>query len=137
MKKILIVIIVTLSIFNVSAQEKSQKIIFDVTSTDNKVYQSVMLTIKIMTSSHPDTKFDIIAYGEAVPMFMKNQSVVADEIAKYVDNENVKFTACEVSMALFNIKKDQLITGVTTINNAVSEIVKKHGNGWAYIKSGN
>ena len=137
MKNLLTILIVIFSSLSISSQEKNQKIIIDVTSTDNKVYQSVLLTIGIMTASNPNTKFDVIAYGEAVPMFMKNQSVVASEIAKHIDNDNVTFTACEVSMSLFNIKKEQLLDGIGTVENAVYDIVKKQGNGWGYIKSGN
>jgi intracellular sulfur oxidation DsrE/DsrF family protein len=87
------------------AQESNQKIIFDVTRTDNKVYQSVLVTLKIMSASSPTTKFEVIAYGEAVPMLMKNQSIVAGEIEKFIENNNVLFTACEISVGLFNIKR--------------------------------
>ncbi|WP_242133681.1 DsrE family protein [Aestuariivivens marinum] len=137
MQKILLSLAFIFSLFNVSAQEPSSKIIIDVTSTNFKVYQSVLLTLKIMTKSHPNTQFDIIAYGEAVPMMMKNQSVVADEILKYIENQNISFTACEVSMSLFNIKREQLLEGVKTVANAVDDIVKKQNEGWGYIKSGN
>jgi hypothetical protein len=137
MKKIMTYLFFTATIFTVTAQESNQKIIFDVTSTDNKVYQSVLVTLKIMSASSPSTKFEVIAYGEAVPMLMKNQSIVAGEIAKYIENDNVLFTACEISMGLFNIKKEQLLKGVGTVGNAVEEIVKKQGLGWGYIKSGN
>lgn len=137
MKKIMTYLFFTATIFTVTAQESNQKIIFDVTSTDNKVYQSVLVTLKIMSASSPTTKFEVIAYGEAVPMLMKNQSIVAGEIAKYIENDNVSFTACEISMGLFNIKKEQLLKGVGTVGNAVEEIVKKQGLGWGYIKSGN
>ncbi|WP_223551844.1 DsrE/DsrF/DrsH-like family protein [Aestuariivivens sp. NBU2969] len=137
MQKILLSLAFIFSLFNVSAQEPSSKIIIDVTSTNFKVYQSVLLTLKIMTKSHPNTHFDIIAYGEAVPMMMKNQSVVADEILKYIENQNINFTACEVSMSLFNIKREQLLEGVKTVANAVDDIVKKQNEGWGYIKSGN
>ncbi|WP_242131364.1 DsrE family protein [Aestuariivivens marinum] len=137
MQKILLSLAFIFSLFNVSAQEPSSKIIIDVTSTNFKVYQSVLLTLKIMTKSHPNTQFDIIAYGEAVPMMIKNQSVVADEILKYIENQNISFTACEVSMSLFNIKREQLLEGVKTVANAVDDIVKKQNEGWGYIKSGN
>ncbi|WP_242086531.1 DsrE/DsrF/DrsH-like family protein [Aestuariivivens sediminis] len=137
MKKICLSFAFGLLIFSVSAQDVNRKIIIDVTSTNFKVYQSVLLTLRIMTDSHPNTQFDVIAYGEAVPMMMKNQSVVSDEISKYIENKNISFTACEVSMSLFNIKREQLLDGVKTVNNAIDEIVKKQGEGWGYIKSGN
>jgi len=137
MKKILIVLITALSFMNIQGQQNEQKIIIDVTSTDNKVYQSVMLTLNIMSKSHPHTKFEVIAYGEAVPMFVKNKSVIANDIAKFEENNNIKFIACEVSMSLFKIKKEELLNGVETVENAVADIAKKQLSGWSYIKSGN
>ncbi|WP_242117109.1 DsrE family protein [Aestuariivivens sediminicola] len=137
MKNIILSLALVFTLFYASAQEPGRKIIIDVTSTNFKVYQSVMLTLRIMTESHPNTQFDVIAYGEAVPMMMKNQSVVADQITQFINNKNVRFTACEVSMTLFNIKREQLLDGIQTVANAVDEIVKKQNEGWGYIKSGN
>ena len=136
MKKTLMTLIAAFAIFSASAQEANQKIIIDVTSTDNEVYQSVLLTINIMAKENPSTQFDVIAYGKAVPMFMKDRSPVANQITKFKENDNIKFSACEISMRLFNIKKEQLLEGVTTIPNAVEEIVKKQKLDWGYIKSG-
>ena len=119
------------------AGEGNQKIMIDVTSTDLKVYKSVLLTAKLMSAGNPETKLEIIVYGEALPMLLKNQSNVASEIARYIDNDNVIFTACELSMSLFNVGKDQLLEGVGTVGNAIEEIVEKQALGWGYIKSGN
>lgn len=137
MKKVLIVLTIMVSFMSVEAQRNEQKIIIDVTSTDNKVYQSVILTLTIMTKSHPQTKFEVVAYGEAVPMLVKNKTVIAKDIAQYKDNKNVKFIACEVSMSIFNIKNEELVEGVDTVENAVADIVDKQSLGWGYIKSGN
>ena len=137
MKRVILSMLLLFTYMYSTAQENERKIIIDVTSTNSKVYQSILLTLRIMTESHPDTEFDVIAYGEAVPMMMKNQSVVGEQILQYVRNDKVHFTACEVSMALFDIKKEQLLEGVRTVENAVDEIVIKQTNGWGYIKSGN
>jgi intracellular sulfur oxidation DsrE/DsrF family protein len=136
MKKVLTGLFVAFMISAVG-QETKQKIIIDVTSTDNKVYKSVLLTINLMSKSYPDSQFEVIVYGEAVPMLMKNQSIVSNDIINYADNENVVFTACEVSMELFGIEKDQLLNGVGTVGNAIEAIVRKQDLGWGYIKSGN
>lgn len=137
MKVLLTSILVVLITFSAPAQKKLQKIILDVTSTDLKVYQSVMLTAKLISEGNPDTKLEVMVYGEALPMLMKNQSNVANEIAKYIDNNNVVLTACELSMDLLNVNKNQLLDGVGTVENAVVEIVSKQTLGWGYIKSGN
>lgn len=137
MKKLIIFALLVISEIQVFAQSNDQRIIIDVTSTDNKVYQSTLLMVNLMSQSYPETKFDVIAYGEAVPIFMKDRTPVASDIKKHISNENISFTACEVSMSLFNIKEDQLIDGVIVVENAVNEIVRKQGEGWGYIKSGN
>jgi intracellular sulfur oxidation DsrE/DsrF family protein len=136
MKKVLTGLFVAFMISAVG-QETKQKIIIDVTSTDNKVYKSVLLTINLMSKSYPDSQFEVIVYGEAVPMLMKNQSIVSNDIINYANNENVVFTACELSMELFGIEKDQLLNGVGTVGNAIEAIVRKQDLGWGYIKSGN
>ena len=137
MKTLLTSLVVILMAFSTSAQEMQQKIVFDVTSTDTKVYQSTLLMMKVMSASYPNTVLEVMVYGEALPMLMKNQSTVANEIEQFVDNKNVIFTACEVSMKLiFKIGKEDLLDGVGTVKNAVPEIVVKQKNGWGYIKVG-
>ena len=131
----LIVVILSIPVF---AQEQQQKIVFDVTSTDTKVHQSTLLMMKVMSANHPNTVLEVMVYGEALPMLMKNQSTVANDIAIYNDNDNVIFTACEISMELiFKIGKEQLLDGVGTVENAVPDIVMKQKDGWGYIKVGN
>jgi len=138
MKTFLTSLLVVLLAFSASAQEKRQKIIFDVTSTDTNVHQSALLMMKVMSANYPNTLLEVMVYGEALPMLMKNLSTVANDIALYLDNDNVIFTACEVSMELlFEIDKKQLLDGVGTVKNAVPDIVMKQKNGWGYIKVGN
>ena len=94
--------------------------------------------IGVMSKDYPNTVLEVMVYGEALPMLMKNQSTVASEIAKYADSNNVIFTACEVSMELlFKIDKTDLLNGMNTVKNAVPDIVMKQKNGWGYIKVGN
>ena len=138
MKTLLASLFVVLLALSSSAQENRQKIIFDVTSTDTKVHQSTLLMMKVMSANYPNTLLEVMVYGEALPMLMKNQSTVASEIAQYVDNGNVIFTACEVSMELlFKIDKSQLLDGVGTVENGIPDIVMKEKNGWGYLKVGN
>ena len=138
MKVLVASLLVVVCAFSTLAQDNRQKIIFDVTSTDTKVHQSTLLMMKVMSADYPNMLFEVMVYGEALPMLMKNQSTVAREIAQYIYNKNVIFTACEVSMELiFKIGKEQLLDGVGTVENAVPDIAMKQQNGWGYIKVGN
>ena len=138
MKTFLTSLILVVVSITTLAQEKDQKIIFDVTSTDSNVHKAVMLQMKVMSANYPNSKLEVMVYGKALSMLIKNQSTVANEVALYSNNDNVSFTACEVSMKLlFKIDEKQLINGVGTVENAIPDIVMKQKNGWGYIKVAN
>ena len=138
MKTFLTSLILVVVSITTLAQEKDQKIIFDVTSTDSNVHKAVMLQMKVMSSNYPNSKLEVMVYGKALSMLIKNQSTVAKEIALYSNNDHVSFTACEVSMnLLFKIDEKQLLNGVGTVENAIPDIVMKQKNGWGYIKVAN
>jgi intracellular sulfur oxidation DsrE/DsrF family protein len=138
MKALLTILFILICSISISAQGNHQKIIFDVTSTDTKVHQSTLLMMNVMSEEFPEMILEVMVYGEALPMLMKNQSTVASDIEHFKYNENVIFTACEVSMELiFKIGKEQLLKGVGTVGNAVPDIAMKQQDGWGYIKVGN
>jgi len=138
MKTFLTSLILVVVSITTLAQEKDQKIIFDVTSTDSNVHKAVMLQMKVMSANYPNSKLEVMVYGKALSMLIKNQSTVAKEIALYSNNDHVSFTACEVSMKLlFKIDEKQLLNGVGTVENAIPDIVMKQKNGWGYIKVAN
>ncbi len=138
MKTALSILFTLFVALTINAQEVPQKIIFDVTSSDAKVHKSVMLMMNVMSAEFPKSTFEVVVYGKALPMLIKGQSVVANDVAQYEENDNVLFTACEVSMKLlFNIDETQLLGGVGTVENAIPDIVKKQKSGWGYIKTGN
>ena len=120
------------------AQEQPMKILFDVTSTDEQVHRSIMMMLDVMSTTHPDVILEVMVYGAALPMLLKGRSSVANEIAKFIDNDHVLLTACEVSMELlFSATKEDLLAGVGTVENALPDIVAKQHNGWGYIKVSN
>ncbi len=137
MKQLVVTFLLAFSLINTSAQEPRLEVVIDITSTDYKVYQSVLLTLGLMAENSPDTHLDVIVYGEALPMLIQGQTLVGDKVMEILSNENVTFTACEISMSLFGVEKKDLLVGVETVKNAVDEIAQKQMDGWAYIKSGN
>ncbi len=125
------------SFYSAASEKESQKIVFDVTSADTNVHKSVMLIIKVMAANYPNSTLEVSVYGGALPMLMKGRSSVDREIARYRENANVIFTACEVSMQLlFNIDRSDLLPGVGTVENALPDIVRKQTLRWGYIKTG-
>ena len=84
--------------------------------------------------SHPDAKVEIVLYGRALDMVVKDRSVVATDVIKLAVEKKVIFAVCEHTMKVFNIDKKQLLDGMVTVPDALFELVTKQAEGYGYIK---
>ena len=135
MKKIFFVVTFLLGILLQSfAQQKPYNIVFDLTTSDTATHQRVIRWINGILTSHPDAKIEVVFYGKALDMIVKEKSIVADEVIKLATDKKVTFAACEHAMQVFNISKGQLLNGVTTVPDALYELVIKQAEGYGYIK---
>jgi intracellular sulfur oxidation DsrE/DsrF family protein len=117
-----------------SGQQKPYNIVFDLTTSDTATHQRVIRWINGILASHPDAKIEVVFYGKALDMIVKEKSIVADEVIKLATDKKVTFAACEHAMQVFNISKGQLLNGVTTVPDALYELVIKQAEGYGYIK---
>ncbi|MGC4021203.1 MAG: DsrE family protein [Cyclobacteriaceae bacterium] len=132
--KTLLIIIFCATTINLFAQAKPVKIVFDVTSADTLIHQATLRHVTGMATAYPQSSFEVVVYGGALPMFVKNKSTVAKAIEKLGSNPNVSFKVCEETMKRFKVDKSQLLPTIGTVPDAIIEIVTKQGEGWGYIK---
>jgi intracellular sulfur oxidation DsrE/DsrF family protein len=133
MGKYFLIVFMGLSLL-VNAQNKPVKILFDVTSKDSLTHQAVLRHVNGMASTYPNSNFEVVVYGGAISMVLKDKSTVSKAIETASVNKNVAFAVCAETMKRYNIDKDQLIRGVVVVPDAIMEIVTKQGEGWGYIK---
>ena len=117
-----------------SAQQKPYNIVFDLTTSDTATHQRLIRWINGILTSHPDAKIEVVFYGKALDMIVKDKSTVAGDVIKLGTEHKVTFTACEHAMQVFNINKSQLLNGVTTVPDALYELVIRQAEGYGYIK---
>jgi len=135
MKKIFVIAAFLLGIMmQSSAQQKPYNIVFDLTTSDTATHSRLIRWINGILTSHPDAKIEVVFYGKALDMIVKNKSTVAGDVIKLGIDKKVTFAACEHAMQVFNVSKDQLLNGVTTVPDALYELVIKHAEGYGYIK---
>ena len=132
-KQFIVVLLGGCSIF-ANAQTKPVKILFDVTSKDSVTHQAVLRHVKGMASLYTNSTFEVVVYGGAISMLLKDQSTVSKDIEAACANKNVSFAVCAQTMKRNNIDKSQLLPGVIVVPDAIMEIVTKQGEGWGYIK---
>ena len=87
MKKLFIVMYGLLIPLTVVSQTKPVKIVFDITAKDTLVHQTTLRHVSGMAKAYPDSKFEVVIYGGALPMVVKGQSTVAKSIQALENNK--------------------------------------------------
>ncbi|MGB3587527.1 MAG: DsrE family protein [Tunicatimonas sp.] len=134
MKKYVILLFPIAFTIQAWAQNQPVKIVFDVTSSNEKAHQSAVRHVKMMSEAYPDSEFEVVVYSGAIAMVLEEESSVADDITQLKGNDQVSFKVCEATMKRRQIDKSQLLPGVGTVPDGILEIVTKQGEGWGYIK---
>jgi uncharacterized protein len=134
MKRFLLIILLGGCSLSLHAQTKPVKILFDVTSKDSLTHQAVLRHVKGMSTAYTSSNFEVVVYGGAIEMLLKDKSTVSKDIATVSTNKNVTFAVCAETMRRQNIDKSQLLPGIVVVPDAIMEIVIKQGEGWGYIK---
>ena len=116
------------------AQKKPVHIVFDVTSKDPQTHAAVLRHVKGMSEAYPDAKFEVVIYGGALPMVVKDESPSADAIEQLTKRSNVAFKVCQQTMERHGVAKDQLVAGVQIVPDGILEIAMRQADGWGYIK---
>ena len=131
--KLLIVALVLLPAIAFT-QTAPYKVVFDITSSDTAAQKAVIRQMRGISQSRPDAQLEVVVYGEALQMVMKNQSMFADAIHELNSNKKASFKVCGATMKRNNVDKSQLVAGVDVVPDGIFEIVTKQHDGWGYIK---
>ena len=134
MKKFFFALVALFSSLIIHAQTEPVKVVFDVTSGDEKTQQSALRHLKMMNEAYPDSEFELVIYGKAVPMVLKESTEFVGKVQELDGIDRLSIKVCEVSMKRFKVDTTQLSAGVQTVPDAIMEIVRKQHEGWAYIK---
>lgn len=116
-----------------AAKYQGLKIVFQLTSADTVIHQTLMSQLKNYYSVAPDTKFEVVCHGGGLNMLLKKTCIIQDQIKMYAD-QGVSFVACEFAMKKRSVTKEELVEGAGTVISGVLEIAKKQQEGWSYIK---
>ncbi|HEY1115869.1 MAG TPA: DsrE family protein [Chitinophagaceae bacterium] len=116
------------------AQKPDYRVVFDLTSKDPAVHQTILRWVSQITAETPDAQLEVVFYGGSLDMIRNDRSTFTSEIASLTKNNNVHFVACEMALKRHNIQKSQLLAGVKTVPDGIYELISKQREGWGYIK---
>ncbi|MDO8277891.1 MAG: DsrE family protein [Burkholderiaceae bacterium] len=75
---------------------------------------------------------EIVAYGPGIGM-LKMEAPVAARVSEAA-KAGVKIIACENTMRAQKLTKDDMHASISYVTAGVTEIMKKQGEGWAYVR---
>lgn len=133
MNKLLILLLIAVPAFGFG-QKKPVRIVFDVTSKDPETHQAVLRHVSGMAKAYPDANLEVVVYGGALPLLVKDKSSSAGTVEELALKKNVSFKVCAQTMQRDGVDQSQLINGVEVVPDGIMEIVIKQADGWGYIK---
>lgn len=134
MKKIIFIMMFTMSAIISNAQKADYKVIFDFTSKDTVNQQTLLREMNLIKQYNPDAKVEAVIYGQGLGLVTSGVSSRSEEVARLASQKDVSFKVCAMAMKRQHIDESQLLPGVGTVPDGIYEIISKQRDGWGYIK---
>ena len=117
-----------------STAQKRHKLIIQVSDNDPAKWNLALNNAKNVQDDVGAANVDIaiVAYGPGIGM-LKLDSPSASRVADTI-KANVRVVACENTMRAQKITKDDMLPAISYVPAGVTEIMKKQGEGWAYLR---
>ncbi|MGC1240216.1 MAG: DsrE family protein [Chryseosolibacter sp.] len=111
------------------------KVVMQVTEGDSLTQLAVIGQVRNIRKQLPDAQIEVVCHANSLDMLLKSGTKVASHIAELTSQE-VRFVACENTMARKKATKEDLVPGTETVPSGLVEIILKQEEGWSYIKGG-
>ena len=123
--------------FNATASEavaKKEKVVIQVSDADTGKWNLALNNAKNVQTAFGADKVDIeiVAYGPGIGM-LKMDSVVANRVDES-KKSGIAIVACQNTMKTMKLTDADMLTNTSYVPSGVVEIIKKQGQGYAYIR---
>ncbi len=118
----------------VAAGGKHHRIVIQVSDNDPAKWNLALNNAKNLQDDvgAANVDIEIVAYGPGIGM-LKLESPTGARIADAIKG-NVKVLACENTMRGQKLTRDDMLSGISYVPAGVTEIMKRQGEGWAYLR---
>jgi len=133
MKKLFLSLLLGLLAASAFAQQK-QKVVIQVSDADPAKWNLALNNARNVQQDlgKDNVQIEIVAYGPGLGM-LKADSKVADRLAGALDS-SIGLLACENTMTNQHVSRAEMYGGISYVKAGVTHIMKRQGEGWAYIR---
>ncbi|MBD1396456.1 DsrE family protein [Pontibacter sp. JH31] len=118
---------------NQAEQSTPRRIVYDMAEGDTARHSGLMRQLNNIKRGWPDAQIEVVVHGKSLNLLVTDKTTQRASI-KALQEKGVVFVACENTMRMQKVEKNQLLPGVTTVPMAIGEIIMKQDEGWGYIK---
>lgn len=110
------------------------KVVVHVNVPEPGVQGAGLKNVTNLLKEAPDAQVEVVCHGAGIGLVEKARTDHAEAVEALV-KKGVKFVACENTMRLKSIRKEDLLPGVGTVPSGAVEVVRKQQrDGFAYFK---
>lgn len=116
---------------------QKHRVVFEVNVDGAEQWQGILNNIENLqkTFGRDTTKIEVVAHGKGLGLILKTNEAMRERLQS-ISNADVRFAACENTMRVMDVSKEDLMPFATTVDSGVAEVVRKQETSWSYIKSG-
>lgn len=108
-------------------------VLFHVNDAAGAKHQAAVRNIANLLREMPELEVELVVQGEAITMAKEKESSVRSELAS-LQQQGLKIAVCHNTMVAKGVQPEQLIANVVIVPSAVGELVRRQGEGAAYVK---
>jgi intracellular sulfur oxidation DsrE/DsrF family protein len=138
-KNLLLVALILFIPFLTSAQKKNQdskhRIVIQFNEADSVSQVRALMQVENIRKIWADAEIEIVCLGMGLDLLTTKNSKQKSQIETWTA-KGVTFAACNNTMTVRNIKKEDLLSQAVVIPAAVIELAMKQEAGWSYFRGG-
>ena len=114
---------------------KKHKIIIQFADSDSVAQVRVTQQIGNVLRCWPNADIEIVCLAGGLDLLMSSKSKAGKGVSEW-SSKGIVFAACNNTMKMRNVKKEDLLKEATVVPSAIVELATKQEQGWSYFRSG-
>jgi uncharacterized protein len=114
---------------------KKHKIVIQFADSDSVAQVRVTQQVGNVLRCWPNAEIEVVCLAGGLDLLMSSKSKAGKEVADW-SSKGIVFAACNNTMKMRNVKKEDLLKEAVVVPSAIVELATKQEQGWSYFRSG-
>jgi len=114
---------------------KKHKIVIQFADNDSIAQVRVTQQVGNVLRCWPNAEIEVVCLAGGLDLLMTNKTKAGKGVAEW-SSKGIVFAACNNTMKMRNVKKEDLLKEAVVVPSAIVELSTKQEQGWSYFRSG-